>query len=118
MDLSVEEWAYAIDFLTRVGQKCSASRQEFILLSDVLGVSMLVHAVNHREREGATETTVLGPFYVGEHKVAPHGTDISASLPGGRRFAQSPVTDHDGKPLAAFATDILHPHVHRFFYAP
>ena len=67
-DLSFDEWAYAIDFLTRVGQKCSASRQEFILLSDVLGVSMLVDAVNHREREGATETTVLGPFYVGEHK--------------------------------------------------
>ena len=62
--LTFDEWAYAIDFLTRVGQKCSASRQEFILLSDVLGVSMLVDAVNHGEREGATETTVLGPFYV------------------------------------------------------
>jgi hydroxyquinol 1,2-dioxygenase len=63
-DLSFDEWGYAIDFLTRVGQKCSAGRQEFILLSDVLGVSMLVDAVNHREREGATETTVLGPFYL------------------------------------------------------
>jgi hypothetical protein len=41
---------------------------------------MLVDAVNHREREGATETTVLGPFYVGEHKVMPHGTDVSANL--------------------------------------
>ena len=81
-DLTFEEWEYAIDFLTRTGQKCTPIRQEFILLSDVLGVSMLVDAVNHREREGATETTVLGPFYVGEHKVMPHGTDISAEFAG------------------------------------
>ena len=53
-DLTFEEWEYAIDFLTRTGQKCTPTRQEFILLSDVLGVSMLVDAVNHREREGAT----------------------------------------------------------------
>ena len=90
-DLTFEEWEYAIDFLTRTGQKCTPIRQEFILLSDVLGVSMLVDAVNHREREGATETTVLGPFYVGEHKVTPHGADISANLPGERMFVQSRV---------------------------
>jgi len=107
-DLSFDEWAYAIDFLTRVGQKCSASRQEFILLSDVLGVSMLVDAVNHREREGATETTVLGPFYVGEHKPVPHGTDISANLTGERMFVQSRVTDLKGKPLAGAAVDVWH----------
>ena len=82
-DLTFDEWNYAIDFLTRIGQKCTPTRQEFILLSDVLGVSMLVDAVNHRERDGATETTVLGPFYVGEHKLTPHGTDISADS-GGR----------------------------------
>src|ERR1700676_3401688 len=83
-DLSFDEWAYAIDFLTQVGQKCSPSRQEFILLSDVLGVSMLVDAVNHRDRAGATETTVLGPFYVGEHKPMPQGTDIPPTLTGAR----------------------------------
>jgi len=60
-DLTFDEWGYAIDFLTRTGQKCTSTRQEFILLSDVLGVSMLVDAVNHRERDGATETTVPGP---------------------------------------------------------
>ena len=54
-DLTFEEWDYAIGFLTRTGHKCTSSRQEFILLSDVLGVSMLVDAVNHRERDGATE---------------------------------------------------------------
>jgi protocatechuate 3,4-dioxygenase beta subunit len=107
-DLTFEEWGYAIDFLTRVGQKCSPSRQEFILLSDVLGVSMLVDAVNHRERDGATETTVLGPFYVGEHKPMPDGADISADVPGERLFVQSRVTDLSGKPLAGVAVDVWH----------
>src|SRR5258707_3408844 len=99
-DLTFEEWEYAIDFLTRTGQKCTEIRQEFILLSDVLGVSMLVDAVNHRDRECATATTLLGPFYVCEHKVTPHGTDISAKLPGERKIVQSRVTDRKGKPLA------------------
>ncbi len=107
-ELTFEEWDYAIDFLTRTGQKCSDIRQEFILLSDVLGVSMLVDAVNHRNREGATETTVLGPFYVGEHKITPHGTDISAKLEGERMFVQSRVTDLAGKPLAYVPVDVWH----------
>ncbi len=107
-DLTFAEWEYAIDFLTRVGQKCTPSRQEFILLSDVLGVSMLVDAVNHREREGATETTVLGPFYVGEHKPMPHGTDVSPSLEGEKMFVQGRVTDLAGKPLANVPVDIWH----------
>jgi len=107
-NLTFGEWEYAIDFLTRVGQKCTPSRQEFILLSDVLGVSMLVDAVNHREREGATETTVLGPFYVGEHKAMPHGTDISPDLSGERMFVQGRVTDLSGKPLANVPVDVWH----------
>src|SRR3954447_1512270 len=107
-DLTFDEWGYAIDFLTRTGQKCSSSRQEFILLSDVLGVSMLVDAVNHRERDGATETTVLGPFYVGEHKPMPSGTDISADLQGERMFVQSRVTDLSGNPLAGVKVDVWH----------
>src|SRR5512141_1915024 len=108
-DLTFEEWEVAIDFLTRVGQKCTPSRQEFILLSDVLGVSMLVDAVNHRDREGATQTTVLGPFYVGEHKVTAHGTDISPNnQTGDRMFVQSRVTDLKGKPLAGVPVDVWH----------
>jgi len=107
-DLTFEEWEYAIDLLTRTGQKCTPIRQEFILLSDVLGVSMLVDAVNHRDRDGATETTVLGPFYVGEHKVMAHGADISADLPGERMFVQSRVTDLNGKPLAGVPVDVWH----------
>ena len=107
-DLTFGEWEYAIDSLTRVGQKCTPSRQEFILLSDVLGVSMLVDAVNHRSREGATETTVLGPFYVGEHKAMPHGADISPDLAGERMFVQGRVTDLSGKPLANVPVDVWH----------
>jgi protocatechuate 3,4-dioxygenase beta subunit len=107
-DLTFEEWEFAIDFLTRTGQKCTPIRQEFILLSDVLGVSMLVDAVNHREREGATQTTVLGPFYVGEHQVTPHGTDVSAQLSGEKMFVQSRVTDLSGKPLPGVPVDIWH----------
>jgi hydroxyquinol 1,2-dioxygenase len=106
--LTFEEWEYAIDFLTRTGHKCTDIRQEFILLSDVMGVSMLVDAVNHRDRDGATETTVLGPFYVGEHKITPHGTDVSESLEGERMFVQSRVTDLDGEPLAGVPVDIWH----------
>jgi hydroxyquinol 1,2-dioxygenase len=107
-DLSFDEWQYAIDFLTRTGQKCTPIRQEFILLSDVLGVSMLVDAVNHRERDGATETTVLGPFYVGEHKAMPHGSDISPGLGGEPMFVQSRVTDLEGRPLANVPVDVWH----------
>src|SRR5947209_14299514 len=61
---SMEEWMAAIRFLTETGQKCHDKRQEFILLSDTLGVSMLVDAINHRKPSGATESTVLGPFHV------------------------------------------------------
>lgn len=108
-DLTFEEWDYAIDFLTRTGHKCTDIRQEFILLSDVLGVSMLVDAVNHRDRAGATETTVLGPFYVGEHKVTAHGTDISPrNQTGEKMFVASRVTDLEGKPLAGVPVDVWH----------
>src|SRR6202008_892281 len=58
------EWAAAIDFLTRTGKMCDDKRQEFILFSDVMGVSMLVDSINHRLDSGAPPTTVEGPFHV------------------------------------------------------
>ena len=62
---TIAEWEKAIEFLTATGQKCDDERQEFILLSDVLGISMLVETINNRKsRRGATESTVLGPFHV------------------------------------------------------
>ena len=107
-DLTFEEWNAAIDFLTRTGHTCTPTRQEFILLSDVLGVSMLVDAVNHREREGATETTVLGPFYVGEHKPTPNGADISGGAAGKPMFVNARVTALEGTPLADVPVDVWH----------
>ena len=107
-DLTFEEWNAAIDFLTLTGQTCTPSRQEFILLSDVLGVSMLVDAVNHREREGASQTTVLGPFYVGEHKPMPAGTNISKGVSGKPMFVEARVTDLNGQPLANVPVDVWH----------
>ena len=59
-----EEWMQAIKFLTATGHKCDDWRQEYILLSDVLGVSMLVDAINSRRPVGASENTVLGPFHI------------------------------------------------------
>ena len=107
-NLTFEEWERAIEFLTRTGQTCTPLRQEFILLSDVLGVSMLVDAVNHREREGASQTTVLGPFYVGEHKPTPNGSDISQGIAGEPMFVRSRVTDLAGRPLAGAEIDVWH----------
>ena len=77
-----KEWEQGIDFLTRTGHMCDDKRQEFILLSDALGVSMLVDAINHPQPEGATETTVLGPFYVQAAPDKALGEDISGGLEG------------------------------------
>src|SRR5664279_347981 len=114
-DLTFDEWNTAIDFLTRTGAACTSVRQEFILLSDILGVSMLVDAVNHRERHGATQTTVLGPFYVGEHKPMPHGTDISVGISGEPMFVRSRVTNLEGKPLANVEVDVWHAYDDGFY---
>ena len=70
VELTEEEWGAAIDFLTRTGQMCNDVRQEFILLSDVLGVSMLVETINHRTGGTSTESTVLGPFHMVESPAA------------------------------------------------
>lgn len=106
-DLTFAEWNQAIEFLTRTGQTCTLLRQEFILLSDVLGVSMLVDAVNHGSGDDATETTVLGPFYVGEHKPMPYGSDISAGIAGEPMFVNARVTGLN-EPLANVPVDVWH----------
>src|SRR4051812_33638064 len=107
-DVSLDEWMRAIDFLTRTGHMSGDTRQEFILLSDVLGVSMLVDALNHTGLAGATDTTVLGPFYVGEHRVAPHGSDLAPGAGGERMLVDASVTDEAGKPIAGAAVDVWH----------
>lgn len=101
-----EEWQRLIAFLTRTGQTCTETRQEFILLSDVLGVSMLVDAINHRMPEGATETTVLGPFHVADVPFSPNGADIGAGLAGERLLVEGTVASADGAPLPGAVLDV------------
>src|SRR3954454_4159759 len=76
VELTEEEWAAAIAFLTATGQKCDDVRQEFVLLSDLLGVSMLVETINHRSGGTSTESTVLGPFHMVESPPRELGADI------------------------------------------
>lgn len=106
VEISMAEWEMAIGFLTRTGQMCDDKRQEFILLSDTLGISMLVDAINHRSIAGATETTVLGPFYVPPLKVSAPGSDISAGASGTPLHVQGQVTSPDGAPLANAWVDV------------
>jgi hydroxyquinol 1,2-dioxygenase len=103
-----EEWVQAIAFLTRTGQMCSETRQEFILLSDALGVSMLVDAVNHRRPNGATETTVLGPFYVQQAPEHALGDDISGGMVGEPLLVEGTVSRADGTPAAYAVVDTWH----------
>jgi hydroxyquinol 1,2-dioxygenase len=80
--LSEEEWLHAIQFLTRTGQKCDDKRQEFILLSDVLGLSMLTVAMNNQKPQGCTEATVFGPFFVEDAPKVHLGGDVAQGAPG------------------------------------
>lgn len=102
------EWARAIDFLTRTGHKCDDERQEFILLSDVLGVTMLVDAVNHRRSPGVTENSVQGPFYREERPEFADGADISNGLPGTPLLFRATVLDTAGAPVSGAAFDVWH----------
>lgn len=101
-----EEWLAAIKFLTDTGHKCSDWRQEFILLSDVLGVSMLVDAINHRRPGQATENTILGPFFVEGVQTLPSGADICLDHKGEPLVVRARVTDLDGKPVAGAVIDV------------
>ena len=102
------EWEAGIDFLTRTGHLCDDNRQEFILLSDTLGVSMLVDAINHRMPQGATETTVLGPFFVQRAPEHPLGTDISGNMRGDPLLVTGTVSTTDGNPLSGATVDVWH----------
>lgn len=103
-----QEWEEAIAFLTRTGQMCTATRQEFILLSDALGVSMLVDALNHRLPGAATETTVLGPFYVKHAPELARGAHMSESDEGPLLLIEGSVKNVSGQPLVNAAVDVWH----------
>ncbi|WP_171181269.1 dioxygenase [Ruegeria sp. HKCCD8929] len=96
---TMAEWEQAIGFLTATGQICDDKRQEWILLSDVLGISMLVDEINNRRATGATENTVLGPFHV---QGVPHremGDSISDDGKGEPMFVHGRVLDTNGDPV-------------------
>lgn len=101
-----DEWFKAIQFLTATGHKCDDWRQEFILLSDVLGVSMLVDAVNSRRPMGSTENTVLGPFHIAGAPEYEMGHNICLDQKGEDLFVHGKVTDVEGNPLNDVKLDV------------
>jgi catechol 1,2-dioxygenase len=106
VELTEEEWGFAIDFLTRTGHMSDDVRQEFILLSDVLGVSMLVETINHRTGGTSTESTVLGPFHMVQSPPRQLGDDIALDGKGAPCLVSGQVTGPDGEPLAGASVDV------------
>jgi hydroxyquinol 1,2-dioxygenase len=100
------EWATAIDFLTRTGKLCDDKRQEFILFSDVLGVSMLVDALNHRRPSGATPSTVEGPFHIPDAPAMSNGANMAPNAPGIPCFCVGRVRGLAGEPVAGATLDL------------
>jgi catechol 1,2-dioxygenase len=103
---TTEEWMAAVRFLTATGQICDDKRQEFILLSDTLGVSMLIDAINNRKPSGATESTVLGPFHVANAPRKAMGETISLDGKGDATFVSGRVVDQDGRPIESATLDV------------
>ena len=102
--LTPEEWLAAVEFLTATGQKCDDRRQEFVLLSDVLGLSSLVDIVS--AADGATESTVLGPFYVSGAPAREMGDQIGRPEDGSPTFVNGRVSDLAGRPLDRARLDV------------
>ncbi|MEU2680499.1 intradiol ring-cleavage dioxygenase [Streptomyces sp. NPDC007107] len=104
--LTEREWEAAIDFLTRAGHITDDKRQEFILLSDVLGLSMLAVAINEPAVPGATEATVFGPFFVDGAPEIPLGGDLARGAAGTPCYVSGQVRSADGSPLAGVRLDV------------
>jgi hydroxyquinol 1,2-dioxygenase len=102
---SHEEWLEAIKFLTRTGHMCTDWRQEFILLSDTLGVTMLVDAINHRHGSEITESTILGPFYVENPPHLENGANICLDGKGEQLVVRGRILDGRGEPIAGATID-------------
>lgn len=105
--LTSEEWFKAIDFLERVGRISSPTRQEFVLLSDILGLSVLVDQLDHGAGS-ATDSTLLGPFFVEGRPRAENGADISGDVKGVPLFFRGRVMDTDGRPIEGADVDTWH----------
>lgn len=103
---TLREWQDGLEFLAATGHMCDADRQEFILLSDVLGVSMLVDEVNHGKPAGATESTVLGPFHMVDSPVRALGDEICLDGVGDPCVVAGRVLDLDGDPVPGAVLDV------------
>lgn len=103
---SEAEWMAAIQFLTATGKKCDDIRQEFILLSDTLGATMLIDAINHRKPRGATESSVLGPFYREGAPEIGRGGSISLRPEGDPCIVRGRVLTPKGEPIKGALLDI------------
>jgi hydroxyquinol 1,2-dioxygenase len=106
VQLTEAEWLTAIEFLTDVGKTSTDQRQEFILLSDTLGVSVLVITINHPADQGSAESTVLGPFYWEGAPDLPRGSNLAQGVNGEPAFYSGRVLSADGRPLENALLDI------------
>ncbi|MFF7475804.1 dioxygenase [Streptomyces sp. NPDC008092] len=113
--LTQREWEAAIAFLTGTGQTCTDTRQEFILLSDVLGLSMLVETVNGHSDPGSTESTVLGPFHMTESPVREPGAGIDLMGTGEPCVVSGVVRSADGTPLPGAVLDVWQADPHGYY---
>ncbi len=104
--LTESEWLTAIQFLTDVGKTCTDKRQEFILLSDTLGISVLVISINHPPQAGSTESTVLGPWYWEGAPELPNGSNLAIDVKGEPAFYSGRVLDTNGAPIAGALLDV------------
>jgi hydroxyquinol 1,2-dioxygenase len=106
VELTEEEWFAAIDFLTRAGHITDDKRQEFVLASDVMGLSMLVIGINHRHPSGATESTVFGPFFVEGSPPFENGDDLANGAPGMPCYVSGVVRTVSGDPVPGARLEI------------
>lgn len=106
VELTEEEWLYGLQFLTRTGHMCDDKRQEFILLSDTLGVTTLKDIINNRKPPGVTEYTIFGPFYVEGAPEMPALANIAGDTPGEPVLVSGRVTNPAGQLLAGALLDI------------
>lgn len=104
--LTEEEWNTAISFLTEVGHITDDKRQEFILLSDVLGLSMQTINVNNEAYGNATEATVFGPFFVDDAPLIDNGGDIAGGAPGQPCWVEGTVKDTEGNPVSGARIEV------------
>lgn len=108
VELTPEEWEQGVGFVSELGRWCDDKRQEVILLSDILGVSMLVDALAHRTHASVSETTVLGPFHREDPPVLKNGENLSPGVAGEPLEVEIRILDEAGQPLEGAQVDVWH----------